>query len=215
MTPPGRTRRLPGCGSAWKKPNSKICLSRIRAPVDGDLLRHGIHAADALQVVDRDALDELHGDHARRRQLLEDERNVGGRIVRELEPTALHGPALGREIELALDRALEFASQTERPVNGQVRQPAFDELGEVLDDVEVGLDDLGDVGPLHLQGDDPAVAQDRAVHLRDRGRGHRRLVERGEDLRRAAARIPRCRIASTWSNGNGRTSSRKAASSFV
>ena len=33
MTPPSSTRRLPGCGSAWKNPSSKICRSRIRAPV--------------------------------------------------------------------------------------------------------------------------------------------------------------------------------------
>ena len=43
--------------------------------------------------------------------------------------------------------------------------PALDELGEVLDDVEIGLHDLGDVRPLYFQSDDAAIVQDRPVHL--------------------------------------------------
>ena len=86
-------------------------------------------------------------------------------IVRELEPAALDGAAFPREVELSLDRALEFACHGKRPVNGEVRQSSFDELGEVLDDVEIGLNDLGDFGPLHFERDHATVAQDGPVHL--------------------------------------------------
>ena len=86
-------------------------------------------------------------------------------IVGELEAAALDRAAFSRKIELALDRALEFASHGERPVDGEIRNTAFDELGEVLDDVEIGLHDLGDFRPLHFQCDHAPIMQDRPVDL--------------------------------------------------
>ena len=80
-------------------------------------------------------------------------------------------------------RALEFAGQRDGPIRRQVGKLPLDELGQVLDDVQVGLDHLGDLGPPDLQGHGPAVAQDRAVDLRDRGGGHRGRLELGEDVR--------------------------------
>ena len=77
-------------------------------------------------------------------------------IIGELEATAFDGAAFSRKIELAFDRALEFASHDERPVDGEIRNTAFDELGEVFDDVEIGLHDLGDFRPLHFQCDHAA-----------------------------------------------------------
>ena len=154
---------------------------------DGDLLRCDSHRSNAVEIVDRNPLDELHREHARRAQIVEDQRYVHRAIVGELEPAALDRAAFPREVELALDRALEFACHGERPVDGQVRKPAFDELGEVLDDVQIGLNDLGDFGPLNFQGHHPPVVQDGPVDLGDRSRGHRLFVERGEDLAERAA----------------------------
>ena len=49
------------------------------------------------------------------------QRNVDGAVVGELEPAALDRAAFAREVELALDRALEFAGHRERPVDGEIR----------------------------------------------------------------------------------------------
>ena len=137
----------------------------MRAPVDGDLLGvEPIKRMPSRSLIETPSMNSM----ASTRDV-DSSGKVSGmwteRIVGELEPTALDGAALAREIELSLDRALEFAGQSERPVDGEVRQSALDELGEVLDDVEIGLHDLGDFRPLHFQGDDPAIAQDRPVHL--------------------------------------------------
>ena len=129
MTPPASTRRLPGCGSAWKKPSSKICFEQDPRPGHRDVRRVDAQAADAVQVVDRDAVDELHRDHPRRRKLLEDHRDVRGRVAGELVAAALHGPALDREVELALQRPLELAGQLDGPIRGQHREPPLERAG--------------------------------------------------------------------------------------
>ena len=107
---------------------------------------------------------------------------MGGRITGELESATLHGPPLDREIQLPLDRALELASQRRRFVHSQAGEVAFHQLREVLDDVQVGLDDFGDVRPAHLEGHGPAVAKDRPVDLRNRGRGDRDRLDGNEDF---------------------------------
>ena len=151
-------------------------------PGHGDVRRVDAQRADAVQVVDRDPLDEFHGDDPRRRVFLVDHRDVRRRVGRELDAAALDGPALGREVQLAPQHPLELAGQRDGPIRRQHREVTFQELGQVLDDVQVGLDHLGDAGPANLQGHRPAVAQDRAMDLRDRSRGDRRRVERREDL---------------------------------
>ncbi len=131
----------------------------------GDILGRRAHQADALEVVDRHTFDELHGQHARSGQFGKREGNVHEAIARELEPAALDRAAFPREIELALDRPFKFAGHGERPVDGQIRDPPFDELGKVLDDVEIGLHDLGDIRPLDFQRDHAAVGEDGPVYL--------------------------------------------------
>ena len=137
-------------------------------------------------------------------------RNVRGRSPANWSPATLHRAPLGREVELALDRALEFAGQRQRPVRGQVRQPSFDQLAEVLDDVEVGLDDLGDVGPLHFEGGDPSVVQ--TSHGAPARSTRRPPAFSSIDAKISAERPPifLARIVSTCPNGKLRTSSRKA-----
>ena len=131
---------------------------------------------------------------------------MGSRIVGELESTTLHGPPLDREIQLALDRALELAGQTDGLYTARPGRLAFHELREVLDDVQVGMDDFGDIRPAHLQGHGPAVEKDRPMDLRDRGRGDRDRVDRNEDFG-SGRPYSSTRIDSTWSNENDRTSS--------
>ncbi len=150
----------------------------------GDVGRVGSEGTDPLQIVDRDAVDELHGDHARGRELLEDRRDVRRRVAGKLDAAALHGPAFGGEIELAFQGAFELASQAGGPVGCQYRQPALQEVRQVLDDIHVGLHDLDDLRPPDLQGDGASVPEDRPMDLRDRRGRHRNRVDRREDFRR-------------------------------
>ena len=134
------------------------------------------------QVIDADAIDELHGDHARGGEGVDRVGNMGRGVVGELALAPLHGPALDGEVKLSLEAALEFPGQRQRFVRGQEGEPALGELGQVLEDVEIGLDDLGDVRAADLQRDGAAIAEDRPVNLGDRRRGHRDGIEREEDL---------------------------------
>ena len=105
-----------------------------------------------------------------------------GGVVGELGTATLHVSALGRKIKLSLDGPLEFARQAQWSINGEVRKPSLDELGKILDDVEVGPHHLGDFRPAHLQRDDPAIQHNGPVDLRDRRRCHRRLFDRRKHL---------------------------------
>ena len=148
----------------------------------GHIGRIDPHRADALQVIDADPFNELHGDHAGGRKGVDRIRNMGGGVAGELALAALHGPALDCEVELPLEAALEFTGQRQRFVGSQESDPALGELGQVLEDVEIGLDDLGDIRSADLQRHSAAVAEDRAVNLRDRGRSHRDRIKREEDF---------------------------------
>ena len=108
--------------------------------------------------------------------------DVGGRLAGELrrQRSIVRRSTLRSSSRLRV-RSNSRASAT-GPVRGQERQPALGQLREVPEDVEVGLDDLVDARPADLQGHRPAVGQDGAMDLRDRGRGHRLRVDRGEDL---------------------------------
>ena len=151
-------------------------------PGHGDLRGVGAQRSDPLQVVDADSLDELHRDHAGRRKVLDGVRDVCRGVAGKLALAPLHGAALDREVELAFEAALELAGQCQGLVRSQEGKPPLGKLGQVLDDVEIGLHHLGDVRAADLQGNGPAVAQDRAMNLGDRGRGHRLRIEREENL---------------------------------
>ena len=74
---------------------------------DGNLFRRDVHPANPFQIIDRNTVDELHCDHARGREFLEDEWDMSGRIAGELGSAALHCAAFGRKVEAPLDRASE------------------------------------------------------------------------------------------------------------
>ena len=155
---------------------------------DGNVGRLDAQPPDALQIVDADPADELHGDHAGRGKGFDRVRNVGGGVVGKLSGAALHRSALDGEIKLALETSLEFPGQRQRFIRGQEGEPAFGEMGQVLEDVEIGLDDLLMSGRRIFRRHGAAVAENRTVNLRDRRGGHRHRVERERRPHRAAGR---------------------------
>lgn len=76
-------------------------------------------------------------------------------------------------------RANACAVSTARSSNAQLGAP-LQPVGQPQQDVQVAFDATGDLGPLHLHRDLPAVVEDRPVHLRDRRRAHRVGVEHRE-----------------------------------
>ena len=66
----------------------------------------------------------------------------------------------------------------------------LDELRAALEDLQIGGDAATDAGPLDLDDDLLAAVQRRVVHLRDRGRSERLVLEGLEEVRRARRRVP-------------------------
>ena len=150
-----------------EKTEPEDLLEQDPRPPDGDLGGVEVEPSEALNVGDADPADELHRDHPVGRELADDEGDVGGRIVGELSLAPFHRPPLDVEIELARQAPLELSDERRRGVRQKHRQVALGELGEVLEDVEIGLDQLLDARPPDLQRDGAAVEQHRLVNLRD------------------------------------------------
>ena len=64
-----------------------------------------------------------------------------------------------------------------------------DELRDLIERLEIFGDLLGHAGPLHLDGDDAAVAECGAMHLSERGGGERPFLEHRECLRKPHAEV--------------------------
>ena len=109
------------------------------------------------------------------------------RLAGELDAAALHRAQLDGQIQLAPQAAVELPGDGHRRVGHQEGEAPLGQLREVLEDVEVGLHDLLDPRPSDLEGHFPAVGQGGEVDLRDRRRGDRLRVDRGEDLQRRPA----------------------------
>ena len=137
----------------------------------------------------RDALDELRGQHPRRRVVAV---HAGDPLVLVAASVVVeqHGLAgLDQVVELVGGPAGELVDDlaalhaAEHP--GEVEQP-----GHRVHQVDVGRQDLADVRPLDLDRHPVAVVQGRPVDLADRGRGERLVLERREHAGRARRRAP-------------------------
>ena len=147
----------------------------------------GPQPLETFQVVDADPADQLHRQDAGRAEVAEDLGDVRRGFAGELPSATLHRPTLGREVKLSLQGPFELAGEGDGSIRDQRRHPTFGELREVLEDVEVGLDDLVDPRSADLEGDHSASGECRAMDLRDRGGGERLGLDRPEDLRRRPA----------------------------
>ena len=147
--------------------------------------------ADGGDVIDADALHPLHRQHL-----------LGGVV-----PVHLRHPdvfAQWRRVQvrdpgvhrLRLEAEVQLLGQVVAEVGDHVLggQPAaqlgqLHGLGEALEDLQIGGHPAADARPLDLDHDLLAAVQGGVVHLGDRRRRERLLVEAGEQLRRIAAEL--------------------------
>ena len=186
MRLPGRKNTLPGCGSAWKKPSTRIIFKSASAPraaehllvEPGGFHRRHIGARDAHDMV----LDQQRLGGPLRMNLRNDDEGV----VLEVRGDALHVGRLDREIELAFQRVRELGGDFYRLIAPRLGNLGVDERGEVAQEAQVGFDLGPDAGPADLEHDLRAVGELRAMHLGDRRRAVRARLEIGEHLERRA-----------------------------
>ena len=139
---------------------------------------------ERVNVGDLDAFEELHREHAARRELAIDfgDDHVGIRgevaahrrgVVGLVDEVQLHRDVLERLAHQ--DAIVEVALELREPVEHR---------GHVA---EIGADDAVDTRILNLDGASTAVVEARRMHLRERSRRQRRRIELGVDsLERAA-----------------------------
>ena len=139
------------------------------------------HAAD---VGEPEPLQSLHHEHAARHQ-----RRVGSRDheVALAERGERHGDVehvlgLESEVELFGDRLGEQLDERRRVGERRHRDPPDQVRGEPGHHGQVLCDAPGHLRSLHLHDDGRPVDEARRVYLRDRRRGHRDLLNRGEHL---------------------------------
>ncbi len=178
--PAGKDPEVPRVRVGVEESIGEDLLGQERAPPGGDILRVDPDPTDTVQVVDVDPVDPLHRQDLAGREGVNRLGDVGEGLVDELEPATLHRPALGVQVEFSLEVPLELLGQRDRPGGGQPGEPTLGHVGEVPEDVEVGLHDLLDPRPPNLQDDRSAIGQGRGMDLGDRGRGQGLRVDPGE-----------------------------------
>ena len=181
---------LPGCRSAWKKPSRNTCLKNAPAALRSKASTSCPAAISAVAVVDPDAADALGRQHGAAGAQPIDPRHPKARIAGEILGQLGGGGRLEAQIHFELHRLRQRFDDLDRLQPAQMRLGALGETRQPQEQVEVARQRAGDPGPQHLDRDFRALGRDREMHLRDRGGGDRGIVERGEEARRAAARIP-------------------------
>ncbi len=193
VRPSGSTNRLPPCRSPWKMP-STIAPS-MKAIIAGAHDRLGVDAGvlHADDVVEVEAVEPLHHEHP-----AGDERSGAGGGRRSWSwPRSWSIAAMSSmfggfepEVELLDDRLGEQLDQRRR-VGQRGDRDAADEVRARATPSPAGPCGRADAhgGALHLHDDLLAGAQRRGVHLGDRRRGERGLVERGEHVLEAGAEV--------------------------
>jgi len=157
-----------------------------------DTEQQGFHQLGAVEaglsdrgcVVDADALDAFHRQHPLGRQVPVHLRHPD--VLAERRGVHMRHPRVHR---LRFEPEVELFGQVVGEVGDDVlggQPPAelgeLDELRPALEDLQVGRDAPTDARPLDLDHDLFAAVQGRVVHLRDRGRCERLLLEGLEEL---------------------------------
>jgi hypothetical protein len=153
----------------------------VEEAVDDDLMKVGAHqlAAEPLRIeidthhgadlCDLGPEHEVHRQHARRRVVVDglrdDDRGKGLQIAAE----HLEVRGLVHVIELVEQRCLELGDHFREIVAFARVAVAIDERCNLGERDEIVENLRLDTGPLHLHGDEPAVAQRGGVHLTERG----------------------------------------------
>ena len=148
----------------------------------GDPLEVDAGGAHRRQVADRDAADALHDHHVA----------VGQRPVHlgDVEQlAALEGAAqlrgvgrLAQQVELVEEDPFRLGHHLDRAQAACILPVALGQLGDQLEQADVVADGALDARAQHLDHHLAAVLELRGVHLGDRRRGQRGLVETAEQL---------------------------------
>jgi hypothetical protein len=175
----------------------------VEEPVDEDLLHVGLEELlgqirpvdlEPGERADRGDLapaDVVHGQHARRRVVLDGERDDDplelGQVAAERHEVLRLEPV----VQLAREALPELIEDRLEPVVAADLGVGVEELGDRRQRLDVLGDALPDAGPLHLHRHLAAVAEPRAMHLAERGRGQRGRVELREALREPDTELAR------------------------
>ena len=178
--------------------------------------RRGIEAevGHPGQVVDGDAVEELHRQHVAAREL---DVGLGHRhqlqVELVLQPAEVQQRArLVAQVHLLADLHPEAVEQLQRGAGHLVAGLAHQDLEEGLHEVEVGGHDVLDARSQHLDRHRAPVEQAGAVHDRDRGGPDRVGLELGEGVASDRPRSSSTRWR-TSGNGTGGPVSRQARNS--
>ncbi len=167
---------------------------RVEEPVHEDHLHPGLGQAGRepaavlvgpvvkLELCERRPLDALHDQHPWGRVPPEDLRHVDLRVVGEVATERVGVVRLDAVVELAPDRLRELIDQGNQVDERQAVDAVLEQAGELVQQLNVGVDLALRVGALDLDDHLVPARQARAMHLADRGRGDGLLVELGEDL---------------------------------
>ncbi len=157
-------------------------VARHLGAVDAGLLERG--EAGDLQVA-----DVLEGQGAPGALLPEDPRHVDAAVAGEFAGEAFGAPAFGLEVELAPGDGAELQVQAVEVDAPAQAAPELEQADRERGRGEVGLDQHFDARAQHLDHHPLAVRQPRPMHLRQRGRSHRHLLEPREDRGQRAPEV--------------------------
>ena len=130
-----------------------------------------------VEVGELHALDQLERQHPLPRVAPVHVRDADVRVAREVPVEGLRVASLEPVVELLADRAPELVHELARVDEVERADAVLRDARRLVEEREVGLDLPRGVRPLHLHGDALPVRQDSAVHLADRRRRHRLLLE--------------------------------------
>ena len=111
-----------------------------------------------------------------------DTRDVDIRVVAEAVAQAIRMLALADVVQFGADRVRELREQRAQVVVLPDLRVMLGQVDDVREDGEILLDLLAHTGSLHLDHDARPVPEFGGMHLADRRRGERRLVEAHEQV---------------------------------
>ena len=147
-----------------------------------DRPRIDVHQPERPDVGDLLALDPLHRQHARRRE-------VHDRVGHHEQVIVLGQLAEGQQVaglasvvQLPDQRPAELPKQRREPIPPTEIGALVRHLGQAGEHLHVALDDVARLGPLHLDDDLAPTRQRRSMDLSQRRRSQRLLVELDEQV---------------------------------
>ena len=149
-----------------------------------------IHAlgVQLRRVVEVDAVEQFHGQHAAGGEVWKDFREANGFVLRKVAGELLEVAFLAAEVELAEERSAELLHDVDGPVAFEL-VGLFRERRESFQDFQITADARLDAGMLDLHDDAPSIRQPRDVRLANGGGGDGGGLELAEDFLHRVAQL--------------------------